>query len=101
MVLDALCCDKPVINTAFNGLYDKEGNDISYVMYMHEHYKPLLEYGAIKLVSDKDELTSNINRYLHNPEYEKEARMKAFETLCYKGDGMASRRLADVVLSNI
>ncbi len=101
LVLDALCCDKPVINTAFNGLYDKEGNDISYVMYMHEHYKPLLEYGAIKLVSDKDELTSNINRYLHNPEYEKEARMKAFETLCYKGDGMASRRLADVVLSNI
>ncbi|MBO05813.1 MAG: CDP-glycerol glycerophosphotransferase family protein [Candidatus Pacebacteria bacterium] len=99
LALDALCYDKPIINTVFEGLYDKEGNDISYVMYMHEHYKPLLKHDAVKLVYSKDELISNINRYLNHPEYEKEARAKAFETLCYKGDGLASKRLADVVLS--
>jgi hypothetical protein len=96
--LDAFCFDKPVINTAFGGFYDKDGRDVTAVLYTHDHYQPLLEIGAIDLVSTEKELIDSVNRYLEHPEYKREERKKALELLCYKVDGKSSERIAREIL---
>ena len=99
LALDALCLDKPIINTAFQGFYDKKGNDISYMLYLHDHYRPLLERGAVRLVHNTKELIEEIHRYLKHPEYEHKSRQEVLEMLCYKVDGNSSKRIATEILS--
>lgn len=96
--LDALCVDRPVINTVFKGFYDKSGRDISYMLYLHDHYRPLFKLGAIALTCDERELIDAINEALLHPERRKEERKAGLEALCYTVDGNASKRIADAVL---
>ncbi|MCY2687866.1 hypothetical protein [Salinimicrobium sp. TH3] len=65
MSLDFMIFDKPVINPVFgneeNGLY----NDQRFLNY--DHYKKVVESGAVKIAKDKEELMFDINFYLSNP----------------------------------
>lgn len=99
--LDALCFDKPVINTAYQGLYDKQGRDITEVLYDEDCYRPLVDLNAVELVHNESELLKSINAYLENPDRHHSGRMKALERLCYRADGQSSKRIADVILSSL
>jgi hypothetical protein len=101
LVLDALFVDKPVINTAFEGLFDKKGNDISPILYRHDHYQPLLSLGVIDLVYTREALIDRVNENLMHPEKRKKERKQALKLLCYKDDGLSSQRIADVIFSQV
>lgn len=65
MSLDFMLFDKPVINTVFgnetNGLY----NDQRFLNY--DHYKKVVESGAVTIAKNERELIAQINEALANP----------------------------------
>ncbi len=65
MSLDFMLFDKPVINTVFgneiNGLY----NDQRFLNY--DHYKKVVESGAVTIAKNETELIGQINEALANP----------------------------------
>ena len=65
MSLDFMLFDKPVINTVFgnetNGLY----NDQRFLNY--DHYKKVVESGAVTIAKNETELITQINEALANP----------------------------------
>lgn len=65
MSLDFMLYDKPVINTVFgnetNGLY----NDQRFLNY--DHYKKVVESGAVTIAKNEAELIAQINEVLENP----------------------------------
>lgn len=101
LTLDAFCLNKPVINTAFKSYYDEKGNDISIMLYDHDHYHPILDIDAVDLVRSEEELTKSINNYFLHPEYKADKRREALDLICYKTDGCSSKRIADEILSKV
>ncbi len=97
--LDALCCDRPVINTAFGGLYNKSNRDITSFLYQADCYRPLVTLGAVDLVGSESELLASINAYLQNPARRELGRRTALTQLAYRADGQSSHRVAEVILS--
>lgn len=73
MSLDFMLFDKPVINTVFgdgiNGLY----NDQRFLYY--DHYKKVVESGAVTIAKNEAELIFQINEALTNPMQRAQARM--------------------------
>ncbi|WP_416444064.1 hypothetical protein ACH3O9_02520 [Leeuwenhoekiella sp. A16] len=65
MSLDFMLFKKPVVNTVFgnenNGLY----NDQRFLNY--EHYKNVIDSGAVKIATNENELITFLNLYLQNP----------------------------------
>jgi len=97
--LDALCYDKPVINTAYGGLYDGLGRDITPILYTENCYRPLIDLGAVTLAENETALLVAINQYLENPALHRAERARALAVLAHRVDGRASRRIADAILS--
>lgn len=98
LTLDAFCVDKPVINTVFKSLYDKNGKDISHILYEWDHYEPIIKEKAVDMVYSEEELFKSLNDCLQHPERKKEARQRVLDTLCYKVDGQSSKRIANEIL---
>tara|TARA_B100000315_G_C14519775_1_gene560977 strand:+ start:177 stop:521 length:345 start_codon:yes stop_codon:yes gene_type:complete len=99
LTLDAFCFDKPVINTAFKDLFNNKGEDISTVLYEHDHYQPILELDSIDLVFSEKELFESLNIYLKDSTMKEGNRKKVLDRLCYKVDGNSSKRVAEAILS--
>lgn len=97
LTLDAACFDKPIINVAFNILY-KDGKDISDLFYNKDHYKWVLDTGAVDLVGSESELFDSVNKYLLNPELKRNERKELVKKLCYKIDGKSSQRIVNEIL---
>ncbi|WGK63810.1 hypothetical protein [Croceiramulus getboli] len=72
MSLDFMIFEKPVVNTAFgneeNGLY----NDQRFLEYAH--YKRVLEYQAVRLAKNEQELITHLKTYLKDPKTDHEQR---------------------------
>lgn len=72
--LDLAVLDKPVINIAFNppgeNIYPNDYEKI----YDFDHYKPIIESGAISLVKNVSELENEIKKYLNNRYYKQTER---------------------------
>ena len=72
--LDLAILNKPVINIAFNppgeNIYPSDYEKI----YDFDHYKPIIESGAISLVKNTDELETAICQYIENPKYKEKER---------------------------
>lgn len=89
--LEAILLDKPVIN------YIEPNMPI----YDYDHYRPLVEAGAVKLVSSNPiDLTKAINEYLNNPSLDRENRKKIADVYFPFRDGLCSKRSVDF-LENI
>lgn len=101
LALDAICLDTPVVNLAFMSAYDKFGKDVSYIMYNHDHYQPIMKIKATDLAYSEEELVEQINNCLLHPEHKREERKKVLDILCYKVDGKSSERIANEVLKMI
>ncbi|MFH1979279.1 MAG: hypothetical protein ABII97_02775 [Patescibacteria group bacterium] len=98
LTLDAFCVDKPVVNTVFKSLYDKNGKDISHILYEWDHYEPIIKEKAVDMVYSEEEFFKGLNDCLQYPERKKEARQRVLDTLCYKVDGQSSKRIANEIL---
>ena len=72
--LDLAILNKPVINIAFNppgeNIYPSDYKKI----YDFDHYKPIIDSGAISLVKNTDELETAIYQYLDNPKHKEKQR---------------------------
>jgi hypothetical protein len=97
MMVEAAIFDKPDIILGFDGheTLDYWHSVIRY--YDREHCVPLVKAGGMRLVKSKDELLSAILSYFADPSQDREGRKKIVELVCYKMDGKAADRTADVL----
>ena len=99
LVLDVLCFDKPIINTAYKSFYDAHGHDVSHLLYSPTVYAPVLAEKAVDLVKSETELITSLNHYLRTPDYKHDNRLRARDRMCYQIDGQASQRIVDALMS--
>ena len=77
--LDLAVLDKPIINIAFNppnvNIYPNDYKKI----YEFDHYKPIVNSGAISIANTKQELESQIKEYLSDEKLNSDKRKKLLE----------------------
>jgi hypothetical protein len=97
--LELCMFDKPVINIG----YDPEGIDrraVSFAAYYDfEHYKPLVDSGAVDVAWDRAELRPLIERNLKDPGVRQPNRKKLIDHMFGTTlDGRSGKRVAEVLL---
>ncbi|OGF52101.1 hypothetical protein A3H04_00460 [Candidatus Giovannonibacteria bacterium RIFCSPLOWO2_12_FULL_43_11c] len=99
--VDAAIFDKPVININFeirpNELMVKSPTQF----YRMTHYKKALETGGIKMAESSEKLLEWINRYINNPEVDREGRGRLVREQCQFTDGKSGERIGNFILENI
>lgn len=98
--IDAALFEKPVINIGFT-LRSVPFYRDPIPRYTTTHYSKALLSGGICLVKSQKELIEQINKYLKNPEIDKEKRAKLVKEQCYKVDGKSGERIANFLLHNL
>ena len=72
--LELAILNKPIINIAFNPPgEDIYPNDYEKI-YEFDHYKPIVDSGAVSVVRSKDELKQELIHYIENPNYKERER---------------------------
>ena len=91
--------DKPVINVGYNPPSVPE-TEVSYVRYYEfDHYKPVVESGAICLARSQREMREMILENLHDPSSRTNDRKKLISQMFGDTlDGCSSTRVADTLL---
>jgi len=92
--IDASVLNKPIININF----DKDSTPCHY---KKDHYRKAVDVGGIRLVNNEKELIVWINKYLKNPEIDKEKRMVLAKQQCQFLDGKSGQRIGNFILSLI
>lgn len=98
MTLDACVLDQPVVNIAFDLESGSEMEADVRNCYLYDHYRSVLELGAVRLAYSLDELITHVNTYLANPALEREGRVKLLRLQCGEVDGRAAERAAKYLL---
>jgi len=99
--LDAIIFDKPHIMLGFDG-YEKRPFLESVRRYQREdNMKGFIDTGAVRMANNPEELIYWINRYLDNPNINKEGRERARKEILFGADGRSGERIADAVLNFI
>lgn len=100
--LELCMLDKPVINVGYN----PPGLDISPIdyrlYYNFDHYRPVVESGAVRLASSETEMRSLLRAALQNPDADR-ARRQAFLHQMFGNtlDGQVGARVANALLTLI
>lgn len=95
--LDAAAFDKPIINLALREVIGDAPVGASYLMFYESDYvKELMAVGASFLVGSREELRVALDRQLSRPDGQRAERSKLIQEFCYRVDGQAGRRLADL-----
>jgi hypothetical protein len=97
ITIDAIALDKPVVNIAFD-LHETDYNRSVRRYFNMVHYQPFVNSGASKLAGSFDELVTFIQRYLGNPEFEREQRASLAATMGYRVDGKSTECIASFLL---
>ncbi len=101
IAVDAAILDKPIIAVGFEVRSDQTLFQTPTLRYGTTHYKRVLVTGAIKLARSKTELAEWIRKYLEDPSIDREGRQRLVREHCWKMDGMAGERIAEIILSHI
>ncbi|NJM52396.1 MAG: hypothetical protein HC846_02770 [Blastocatellia bacterium] len=98
--LELCMFDKPVINIGFNPP-SVEADVLKYADYYEfDHYKPVVESGAIQVAWSRDEMKNLIKDYLANPTKHWNERQKLIEQMFGSMlDGNSGSRVAEVLLN--
>ncbi|PIR69934.1 MAG: hypothetical protein COU47_00685 [Candidatus Niyogibacteria bacterium CG10_big_fil_rev_8_21_14_0_10_46_36] len=99
LILDAAMLDKPIININFEMRKNIPLSQRPTSFYETEHYQKALRTGGIRMVSTADELIEWINVYFSHPECDHESRLRLRDEQCWRFDGKAAERIADVIFS--
>ena len=80
MTLDFAIRDKPVVNIGFNANDPPPfGVPLKDYYYRFEHYRPVLELGAVRLARSVHELAEHVNAYLEDPALDRDQRKRFVE----------------------
>jgi hypothetical protein len=101
IAIEAAICDTPVVNIGFDGPEPRPLLDSAARYYRYDHYRPLVEAGAVRLASAPDELVSLVQTYLEQPELDRAGRARAVEEQCFRADGGSAVRLAEFILREL
>jgi hypothetical protein len=102
LTLDGALCDRPVVNVAFDLSPDRSFQgyiDQYYTRY--DHYRTVMEAGAVRLARSPEELLGHIGTYLEDPGLEREGRRRLVDLWCGPIDGLSGRRLAAALLGRV
>ncbi len=98
--LEAALFDTPVINIC----YDVTGREYEQSVTRYpdfEHYRKVIETGAVKLVYSEQELKQAIDFYLEHPEAERKERKILTEKQCKYTDGKSLERITNILLETV
>ena len=102
LTLDAALCDRPAVNVAFDLSPEASfQNAISQYYTHYDHYRTVVESGAVRLADSPEELMSHVSAYLRDPGLEREGRKRLVDLWCGPFDGGSGRRLAGALLARI
>jgi hypothetical protein len=102
LTLDAALCDRPVVNIAFDLLPQRSLSRAADKYYTHyDHYRTVVDQGAVRLARSPEELIAHIAAYLRDPGLDRDGRRRVADLWCGPSDGSAGRRLAAALLSRI
>jgi len=96
--IDAAIMDLPIININFETNSPKKLVKSPTYYYKTEHYGRVLRSGGIRLVHNKNELVYWMNKYIENPDIDREKRKKIVQEHCWKADGKSSERISNIIL---
>lgn len=85
--IEACIFDKPIINI---GYIDRFA-----LAYEFNHYKPIVESGAVRVSKTNEDLPQLINMYLKNPELDREGRKRIVRDYVEFTDGLSYKRSVD------
>ncbi len=98
--LDSFAFDKPVINM----FYDIEGKESAvplHSLYQTVHYNSILEENPVVLAKNGEEVMRWIDCLVENPALFRNERKRIVDKICYKLDGRACERIANVILNTL
>jgi hypothetical protein len=67
----------------------------------YDHYRTVVETGAVRMARSPGELLAHVTAYLREPELERDARRRLVELWCGPFDGQSGRRLAAALLGRL
>jgi hypothetical protein len=94
MMIEAVIIDTPAVNIGFapDEKFDR------FIKARHSlHFQYVVNQKAIRTVKTETELIEAINEYLANPKLDSQERKKFAEDFCYKLDGRAHKRIANLI----
>ncbi|HET9228508.1 MAG TPA: hypothetical protein VFR31_17660, partial [Thermoanaerobaculia bacterium] len=102
LTLDAALCDRPAVNVAFDLSPERSHQGPIDEYYSHyDHYRTVMESGAVRLARTPEELLEHVSAYLRDPGLERAGRKRLVDLWCGPFDGGSGRRLAAGLLSRI
>ena len=102
LTLDAALCDRPAVNVAFD-LSPERSMQAAIDQYYtdYDHYRTVVEAGAVRLARSPEELLAHVAAYLRDPGLEREGRKRLVDLWCGPFDGGSGRRLAGALLGRV
>jgi hypothetical protein len=98
MTLDFAVHDRPVINAAFDVMSPPPLGMPSYDFCMQfEHYRPVVELGASRFSRTPDQFADDVNRYLAQPDLDREGRRRLVELEVSGPIGTSTRRITEAL----
>jgi hypothetical protein len=67
----------------------------------YDHYRTVVESGAVRLAGSPEELLAQVAAYLRDPGLEREGRKRLVDLWCGPFDGGSGRRLAGALLGRM
>lgn len=102
LTLDAALCDRPAVNVAFDlSTEPSHQGQIDEYYTQYDHYRTVMESGAVRLARSPEELLAQVGRYLRDPGLEREGRKRLVDLWCGPFDGGSGRRLAKALLARM
>ena len=98
MAIDAAYFDKPIICLAYSPEPVHDFNKLSKDLYLREHYKPITDSGAVKLVGNINQTIKAINNYIENPQIDRKKRLKMLKLFDHNMDGNSDQRVSESIL---
>ena len=99
--IDAAVFDKPIICVNFDFRGERPYKYSMTRLYDFDHYKKLVDLGGIRLSKSREDLISDINRYLMDPTLDKAGRDNIVDKQCHFTDGQSGDRIAQHILSHL
>ena len=99
--LEAAVLDKPLVAPTFDGYHIRPFRESIRRFAIREHFRDVLETGALKQANNFDELFLYTDAYLTDPSRDKEKRELLRRHLCFKIDGRASERIFQHIVKEL
>lgn len=92
---------KPSLNINFDGYKQRPFKKSIKRSVYKSHYKHVFNTGGVEQIENKEQLLSALSTYLKNPGVNVENIRKLRDTMCFRIDGNASKRIVETILTHM